>query len=251
MPDPATEPDVTQPKPAHPLELGAGHGARLLEAVAVMDRLRSPGGCPWDAEQTHASLRRYLIEEAHEAVEAISSGDRTHMVEELGDVLLQVLFHARIGQEDEQAPFDIDDVAGGLVEKLQRRHPHVFADAGASTPAEVEAQWERIKAEEKAAKRAGGAEAGDLAGRALTRPARPAVLDGIPATLPSILVAEKVLSRLERRGVDTLAETTQAARDEQDLGAQLLAVIARAREAGQDPEDLLRSAVESLAARDR
>ncbi len=125
-------------------------GARLLDAVAVMDRLRSPGGCPWDAEQTHDSLAPYLTEEADEAVEAIASGDRAHLAEELGDVLLQVLFHARVGQEDPEAPFDIDDVAGGLVAKLVRRHPHVFADAVATTPAEVEAQWAAIKAAEKA-----------------------------------------------------------------------------------------------------
>jgi XTP/dITP diphosphohydrolase len=124
-------------------------GARLLDAVAVMDRLRSPGGCPWDAQQTHASLARYLTEEAQETVEAIASGDRTHLAEELGDVLLQVLFHARVAQEDPE-PFDIDDIAAGLVAKLVRRHPHVFADAVASTPEEVEAQWARIKAAERA-----------------------------------------------------------------------------------------------------
>ncbi|KGN32811.1 nucleotide pyrophosphohydrolase [Knoellia sinensis KCTC 19936] len=131
-------------------------GSRLLDAVAVMDRLRSPGGCPWDAKQTHESLAKYLTEEAGEAVEAIASGDRQHLAEELGDVLLQVLFHARVG-EDAESPedaFDIDDVAGLLVEKLVRRHPHVFADGDASTPEEVETEWARIKAEEKAAKAA-------------------------------------------------------------------------------------------------
>ncbi|MFC7491322.1 MULTISPECIES: MazG family protein [unclassified Knoellia] len=129
-------------------------GSRLLDAVAVMDRLRSPGGCPWDAEQTHESLAKYLTEEAGEAVEAIGSGDRQHLAEELGDVLLQVLFHARVA-EDAQVPedeFDIDEVAGLLVDKLVRRHPHVFADGDASTPAEVEEAWAQIKAEEKAAK---------------------------------------------------------------------------------------------------
>jgi XTP/dITP diphosphohydrolase len=128
-------------------------GAGLLDVVAVMDRLRSPGGCPWDAQQTHASLAAYLTEEAAEAVEAIESGDRDHLVEELGDVLLQVAFHARVGQEDPQDPFDIDDIAATLVAKLVRRHPHVFADAEASTPEEVEAQWAAIKAAEKAARR--------------------------------------------------------------------------------------------------
>ena len=131
-----------------------------------MDRLRSPGGCPWDAEQTHESLVPYLIEEAHEAVEAIESGDRAHMAEELGDVLLQVVFHARVAQEHPEAPFDIDDVAGGIVEKLVRRHPHVFADVDADTAAEVAANWEQIKAAEKAG--------------------RTSVLDGIPAGLPAL-----------------------------------------------------------------
>ena len=129
-------------------------GSRLLDAVAVMDRLRSPGGCPWDAKQTHESLAKYLTEEASEAVEAIGSGNRQHLAEELGDVLLQVLFHARVAEDaaDEEDMFDIDDVAGGLVAKLVRRHPHVFADGDASTPEEVEEAWARIKAEEKAEK---------------------------------------------------------------------------------------------------
>ncbi|MFW5473910.1 MazG nucleotide pyrophosphohydrolase domain-containing protein [Knoellia sp. CPCC 206450] len=132
-------------------------GSRLLDAVAVMDRLRSPGGCPWDAKQTHESLAKYLTEEAAETVEAIESGDRRHLAEELGDVLLQVLFHARVAEDatDEADIFDIDDVAGGLVAKLVRRHPHVFADGDASTPEEVEEAWARIKAEEKAAKSSG------------------------------------------------------------------------------------------------
>ena len=127
-------------------------GSRLLDAVAVMDRLRSPGGCPWDAKQTHESLAKYLTEEAAETVEAIESGDREHLAEELGDVLLQVLFHARVAEDASEADerFDIDDVAGGLVAKLVRRHPHVFADGDASTPEEVEEAWARIKAQEKA-----------------------------------------------------------------------------------------------------
>ena len=132
-------------------------GSRLLDAVVVMDRLRSPGGCPWDAQQTHESLAPYLTEEAGEAVDAIASGDRQHLAEELGDVLLQVLFHARVAEDaaTDDERFDIDDVAAGLVAKLVRRHPHVFADGDASTPEEVEEAWARIKAEEKAAKSSG------------------------------------------------------------------------------------------------
>ncbi|MDQ1660790.1 MAG: hypothetical protein QOJ68_770, partial [Blastococcus sp.] len=125
-------------------------GAALLDVVTVMDRLRSPGGCPWDAEQTHASLRGYLLEEAHEAYDAIVDGDAPAMREELGDVLLQVVFHSRVAAE--AAPdrrFDVDDVAGDLVAKLVRRHPHVFGDVGPRDVAQVEAGWEEIKQAEK------------------------------------------------------------------------------------------------------
>ena len=163
-------------------------GGRLLDVVATMDRLRSPGGCPWDAEQTHESLAPYLVEEAHEVLHAIEGGDRTHLAEELGDVLLQVVFHARVAEEAGTDAFDIDTVAGLLVEKLVRRHPHVFADGDASTPAEVEQAWERIKAQEKAGDVGAGGYAADL-------------LHGIPASLPGDLAAEKVLARVRRRGL--------------------------------------------------
>lgn len=211
-------------------------GARVLDLVAVMDRLRSPGGCPWDAEQTHESLVKYLIEEAHEAAEAIGSGDRDHMVEELGDVLLQVAFQSRVGEEHPERPFDIDEVAGGIVEKLVRRHPHVFAEGDASTPEEVERAWEVIKAEERAAKaeHAGG-EAGHTG-----------LLHGIPPSLPTVLAAEKVLARWERTGGDL-----GSLRDDGDLGDRLLALVARAREQGQSADDLLRDALHRFAAGQR
>ncbi|MGB5952290.1 MAG: MazG family protein [Ornithinimicrobium sp.] len=154
-------------------------GSRLLDAVAVMDQLRSPGGCPWDGEQTHESLTPYLIEEAYECVEALETGTLEHRVEELGDVLLQVLFHARVGEEGD-APFTIDDIAGSLVAKLIRRHPHVFAGGEAATSADVEASWDQIKAEEK--------------------PERDHPLDGIPAGMPDLARASKVVSRLTRAG---------------------------------------------------
>jgi XTP/dITP diphosphohydrolase len=164
-------------------------GGRLLDVVATMDRLRSPGGCPWDAEQTHESLAPYLVEEAHETLHAIESGDRAHLAEELGDVLLQVVFHARVAEEAGAEAFDIDTVAGLLVDKLVRRHPHVFADGDASTPAEVEQAWERIKAQEKGADPdGGGGYAADL-------------LHGIPTSLPADLAAEKVLARVRRSGL--------------------------------------------------
>jgi XTP/dITP diphosphohydrolase len=201
-------------------------GSRLLDLVAVMDRLRSPGGCPWDAEQTHESLVPYAIEETHELVEAIESGDRTHMVEELGDLLLQVVFHARVGQEHPDSPFGIDDVAGGIVEKLVRRHPHVFADVDADTSQEVADNWEHIKAAEK--------------------PDRTSPLDGIPRDLPALARASKAAGRLSSAGRFDLAEAA-AAND--DLGSRLFALVLEARERGQDPEAVLRAAVRALDGR--
>jgi XTP/dITP diphosphohydrolase len=205
-------------------------GSRLLDLVAVMDRLRSPGGCPWDAEQTHESLVKYLIEESHEAAEAIESGDRDHIREELGDVLLQVVFQARVAQEHPTEPFDVDDVAGAIIEKLVRRHPHVFADGDASTPAEVEQAWEQIKAGERAAKAAshGGGEDGHQG-----------LLHGIPRSLPSLLAADKVLARWERTGRGELPER-------EGFGAALLALLARARADGVDADAELRRALRDL-----
>ena len=212
-------------------------GSRLLDLVAVMDRLRSPGGCPWDAEQTPESLAKYLLEEAHEAAEAIESGDRDHIREELGDVLLQVAFQSRVAQEHPAQPFDIDDVAGGIVDKLVRRHPHVFADADASSPEEVERAWEQIKAQERAAK--AGHEGGEAGHESL--------LHGIPRSLPSLLAAEKVLARWERTGGDLASLAAPATSDQPDLGLAMLALVARAREQGASAEDLLRRAVRDFA----
>ncbi|WP_157606349.1 MazG family protein [Phycicoccus sp. Soil802] len=209
-------------------------GSRLLDLVAVMDRLRSPGGCPWDAEQTHETLVKYLIEESHEAAEAIESGDRDHIREELGDVLLQVVFQARVAQEHATEPFDVDDVAGAIIEKLVRRHPHVFADGDAFTPAEVERAWEQIKAAERAAKAPhGGGEDGHQG-----------LLHGIPRSLPSLLAAEKVLARFDRTGGDLA--TVGAADD--DLGMAIVALAARARERGESAEALVRLALARLDA---
>jgi XTP/dITP diphosphohydrolase len=198
-------------------------GARLLDLVAVMDRLRSPGGCPWDAEQTHESLTSYAIEETHELVEAIESGDREHMKEELGDLLLQVAFHARIAQEDPESPFGIDEVAGGIVEKLVRRHPHVFADGDAETAPEVAASWEQIKADEK--------------------PHRTSMLDGIPKGLPALASASKAAGRLSTAGRYDVAVSAAAG---DDLGSRLLALVLEARDQGRDPEAALRATVREL-----
>lgn len=196
-------------------------GARLLDLVAVMDRLRSPGGCPWDAEQTHASLVPYLVEEAFEAAEAVETGDRAAVREELGDVLLQVVFHARIAQEHPSDPYDVDDVADGIVRKLVGRHPHVFdPDAGTGHTAEsVQEGWEQHKAREK--------------GRAH-------VLDGVPLALPALARADKVVGRLDRVGVSVAPG--------EGIGAELLALVRRARAQGVDPEAALREQVRLLEA---
>ncbi|MGZ4651319.1 MAG: MazG family protein [Kineosporiaceae bacterium] len=203
-------------------------GARLLDLVAVMDRLRSPGGCPWDARQTHVSLLPYLLEESHEVMEAVETGDRDHLREELGDLLLQVVFHARIAQEDERAPFGIDDVAAGIVTKLVRRHPHVFAGGSATDADQVAANWEELKVAEKR---------------------RTGLYEGIPPTLPALARAAKMLDRLARSSggsVDPRALGRAAGDDE--LAAELLAVVERARAGDRDPEAALRAALTRLAA---
>lgn len=194
-------------------------GGRLLDVVATMDRLRSPGGCPWDAEQTHATLAPYLVEETHEVLHAIETGDTRHLAEELGDVLLQVVFHARVAEDAAEGAFDIDTVAGLLVEKLVRRHPHVFGDGDATTPDEVERAWERIKAEEKAG--AGPAGAGDD------------LLHGLAPTLPPPLAADKVLARVRRRSLVA--------------GDAALAELAASREALAAAEQRVRAAVREVA----
>lgn len=200
-------------------------GARLLDLVSVMDRLRSPGGCPWDAEQTHESLVKYLVEEAYELVEAIEEGDRDTLREELGDVLLQVFFHSRIAEEHEQDPFSIDDVAGDIVDKLMYRHPHVFGDAEAEGAAEVEANWEQLKAAEKSD--------------------RESVLDGVPAGLPALAYAAKLVSRVRRAGFDAVTDEPYELPAEltaESAGRLLLAVTQRAHDAGVDVDAALRSA---------
>jgi XTP/dITP diphosphohydrolase len=197
-------------------------GSRLLDLVEVMDRLRTQ--CPWDREQTHRSLVRYLVEESYETVEAIETGDRDHLREELGDLLLQVMFHSRIATEHPDDPWTVDDVAAGIVDKLVRRHPHVFADVAVADVGEVETNWESIKSAEKQ---------------------RTSVLEGIPLSMPALSLAEKVLGRAARAGV----EPTAAAGDPgEEVGSGLLALVAEAGERGVDPEQALRDAVRRLSA---
>ncbi|HEY2983579.1 MAG TPA: MazG family protein [Jatrophihabitantaceae bacterium] len=191
----------------------------LLRAVAVMDRLRSPGGCPWDAAQSHRSLAKYLLEETYETLEAIETDDMALLREELGDLLLQVLFHARLAEELPAAQrFGIDDVAGDLVAKLVHRHPHVFADVPVADAAEVNENWERLKAAEKG---------------------RDSAVDGVPMGQPALALAAKLVSRAGRAGVDVEVSAN-------DIGDRLLAVVREAVAAGVDPEFALRESARAL-----
>jgi XTP/dITP diphosphohydrolase len=209
---------------------GTEHGP-LLEAVAVMDRLRSPGGCPWDAEQTHASLVRYLIEECYELAEAVEHRDRAAIREELGDVLLQVLFHARIAAETPRADggFDIDDVAADLVAKLVRRHPHVFAqDTGRQPPwtaADQQQRWDELKKGER--------------GKA-------GVLDGVAFGQPAVALAAKLGARAATFGL----EVTPAGDPDGSAEAaeQLFRIAYAAGARGEDPETALRAVARAHAA---
>lgn len=195
-----------------------GYGGALLDAVALMDRLRSPGGCPWDAKQTHESLRQYLVEECFELLEAIDDGDRAAMREELGDVLLQVLFHSRLAQESSDSPFSVDDVAADLVAKLVGRHPHLF---GGGDPAVSDAhtqniRWEQLKQQEKK---------------------RESSVDGVAMGQPALALAAKLVQRTKRANLpqDLLPESP------------LFAAAARAKLSGDDPEDLLRAEARQFA----
>ena len=213
----------------------SAQGERLLELVKVMARLRGPDGCPWDREQTHRTLARHLLEETHELLEAIDVGESDAIRDELGDLLLQVVFHAQMAAEDGR--WDVDDVAGGLVEKLVHRHPHVFGDVEVSGAEEVLTNWERLKADES-----GG---------------RGGVDDGIPETLPALARAAKVQRRAAGWGVgwsdageavaSLRAESGAMTEDEDDpdglerrIGAVLFAAAAVARLSGVDPEGALR-----------
>ncbi len=218
--------DVAEPTAAALIAAGAvvvatpvPPGVELLSAVDVMNRLRSPGGCPWDAQQTHESLRQYLVEEAFELLEAIDDGDREALREELGDVLLQVLFHSRVAAEDAAEPFTVDDVAAGLVGKLVHRHPHVFAggDPAVRDAVTQEHRWEELKQAEKQ---------------------RQSSVDGVALGQPAASLAGKLTSRATRAGfpADLLPDGCSG------VGGELFAVAARAKLNGLDPEGELRAA---------
>ena len=189
---------------------------------AVIDRLRDPAdGCPWDLAQTHLSLRPHLLEEAHEVLHALAHGAPAELCEELGDLFLQVLLHAKIAEQDGR--FDFGDVAEGIRAKLVRRHPHVFADAESGTPEWVEGAWERLKAAE--------------------RPERRSVLDGIPRTMPALARAQAVLGRAERNGF------RRPASENGDLGQSALDLAIQAKDAGQSAEDAARDALDEFERR--
>jgi XTP/dITP diphosphohydrolase len=219
-------------------------GSHLLDVVAVMDTLRV--SCPWDQKQTHESLLKYLLEEAYEAAEAIEMSDFAGMREELGDVLFQVIFHARVASERSATDggFTIDDVADELAAKLRRRHPHVFGDVSVSSADEVNQNWEAIKKAEKA----------ERAAAAGSEPA--SVLDGVPFGQPALSLAAQLQRRAARAGIRIFPDGAESSGDSRgsesgdsaaEIGAELMRVVARARAAKLDPELALREAARAFA----
>jgi XTP/dITP diphosphohydrolase len=206
-------------------------GSRLIDLVAVMDTLRQQ--CPWDARQTHESLAPHLLEETYEAIDALAAGDQAAFRDELGDVLLQVVFHARVAQErTDGTGYTIDDVADGIIAKLTRRHPHVFGDVAVSGPDEVKQNWDAIKAAERAAVSDGPVSA----------------LDGVPMTQPALSLAAQLLRRAERAGAPADLARLEGVPAVSDLGSQLFALVAQARLEGLDPELELRAAARAYDA---
>ncbi len=197
-------------------------GSELLRLVEVMDKLRSPGGCAWDAEQTHQSLIKYLLEESYEFIDAIESDDRVGMREELGDVLLQVYFHSRIAQDHPSDPFTIDDVAGAIADKLIGRHPHVFAGLEVSGTEEIIENWEAIKAKEKG---------------------RTSPIDGVAMSQPALPLVSKLIYRADKYGAPLAIDEYRSdeVATEESVGAALASVIAWAYKHGIDPELALRA----------
>jgi XTP/dITP diphosphohydrolase len=203
--------------------------SQLQRLVEVMDRLRSPGGCAWDAEQTHQSLIKYLLEESYEFIDAIETDDRAGMREELGDVLLQVYFHSRIAQDHPTDPFTIEDVAGAIADKLISRHPHVFENLEVSGTDEIIENWEAIKAREKG---------------------RTSATDGIAMSQPALPLVAKILYRAEKYNVNLKLETYLSSEKatEDSVGEALASVVAWAHENGIDPENALRAKARAMIA---
>jgi XTP/dITP diphosphohydrolase len=194
--------------------------APILQLLDVMARLRAPDGCPWDKEQDHMTLRLHAVEEVYELIDAIEARDDHEMAEELGDVLLQVVFHCQLARE--RGVFDFDQVTQTLVDKLIRRHPHVFGDVKVKNVDQVWVNWEQIKKSEKAG----------------TKHERPSVLDGIPRHLPSLLRAEKLVKKARKSGL--LPKPVKARINKVDVARQLFDLTAAAQAAGISAEALLR-----------
>ena len=194
----------------------------IFELLEVMARLRSPTGCPWDREQTHRTLRFHAVEEVYELLDAIDSGDDHEMAEELGDLLLQVVFHCQLASE--RGAFDFEKVTRRLVDKLIRRHPHVFGESSAKTVDAVWAQWEQIKNAEKKG----------------TRHERPSALDGIPKHLPSLLRAEKLLKKARKANLLPKESKEHVRRSRTGLAKELFALTQEAQHRGWSAEELLR-----------
>lgn len=193
------------------------------DLLAVMARLRSPTGCPWDREQDHRSLRFHAVEEVYELMDAIEAGDDHEMAEELGDLLLQVVFHCQLAHE--RGAFDFEEVSRRIVDKLIRRHPHVFGDSKAKTVDAVWAQWEQIKKAEKQG----------------TKHERPSALDGIPRHLPALLRAEKLVKKARKAKLLAHTTATPAARTKAEVAKQLFELTQFAQGKGWSAEELLRA----------
>ena len=207
---------------------------KLASLIETAHTLRAPGGCPWDAEQTHRSLVQYLLEETYELIDALEAGDREEVIEELGDVLYQVIFHSDLGSTGTMGePFDLEDVAEFMEQKMRSRHPHVFGTAeeleqfAAETGDDVMQNWDAHKKREK--------------------PGRKSILDGVPQAMPALALANKVMSKAEKAGIlEKPSEPVVPMETEDDLGKLLLAIVASARSVGLDPERALREATREL-----
>jgi len=209
---------------------------RLEELIAVLHQLRAPGGCAWDAEQTHESLVQYLVEESYELIDAIETGGRDELIEELGDVLYQVIFHSDIASHTPGENFTIEDVAANMTAKMIGRHPHVFGDDAAKAAMnvtsgdDVVALWDELKKADK--------------------PGRTSVLDGIPQSMPALALADKLLGRAEKVGIAGAGGADVAAAipvdTEAELGATLLSLVSTAKANGLDAERALRTALRAL-----
>ena len=201
--------------------------SKLDELIEVMAVLRAPGGCPWDAEQTHESLIKYLLEETYELIDAIESGNRDEMIEELGDVLYQVIFHADLASTTPGEEFDIQDVAAHMTAKMVGRHPHVFGDNKLETADEVIQVWDELKKAEK--------------------PGRTSTLDGIPQSMPALALAEKLLGKAEKVGLEKQhLPDPPIWESEDEVGSILLSIVSSAREQGIDAEKALRVRLREL-----